>query len=205
MDGKIATKHRESKWITGKMARNHGHLLRANHDAIMVGINTIISDDPKLNCRLKGMKKFSPKRIILDNKLNMNNNSYIFKTANKNNTIIFYNEAVKSKILEFNKKKIVLIKSKLNKNKTFDILLILKKLYNLGCRNILIEGGNELTKNFLNKKVFNQFYLFKSSIKLSKLTEFKEFNGLRMLKKNYKKKSKVNSNFGKDIITLYKS
>ncbi|MDC1497011.1 dihydrofolate reductase family protein, partial [Pelagibacteraceae bacterium] len=84
-------------------------------------------------------------------------------------------------------------------------LLILKKLYNLGCRNILIEGGNELTKNFLNKKVFNQFYLFKSPIKLSKLNEFKEFNGLSMLKKNYKKKSKVNSNFGKDIITLYKS
>jgi len=86
-----------------------------------------------------------------------------------------------------------------------DVLLILKKLYNLGCRNILIEGGNELTKNFLNKKMFNQFYLFKSPIKLSKLTEFKEFNGLNILKQNYKKKSKVNSNFGKDTITLYKS
>ena len=53
--------------------------------------------------------------------------------------------------------------------------------------------------------MFNQFYLFKSPIKLSKLTDFKEFNGLNILKQNYKKKSKVNSNFGKDTITLYKS
>ena len=67
------------------------------------------------------MEKFSPKRIVLDNNLETNTRSYLFKTANKNNTIIFYNEANKSKILEFNKKKIVLIKSKLNKNKTFDI------------------------------------------------------------------------------------
>ena len=151
------------------------------------------------------MEIFSPKRIVLDNKLETNTGSYLFKTASKNNTIIFYNMANKSKILEFKKKKIEIIKSRLNKNNTFDILLILKKLYNLGCRNILIEGGNKLTKNFLNKKIFNQFYLFKSSIKLSKLNEFKQFDGLNLLKQNYKKKSKVNSNFGKDTITLYKN
>ena len=62
-----------------------------------------------------------------------------------------------------------------------------------------------LTKNFLNQKVFNQFYLFKSSKKLSKLTEYKEFNGFNALKKNYKNKLKINSNFGKDKITLYKN
>ena len=83
--------------------------------------------------------------------------------------------------------------------------MILKKLYNLGCRNILIEGGNELTKYFLNNRLFNQFYLFKSPIKLSKLVEFKEFIGLNLLRQNYNKKLKVNSNFGKDTITLYKN
>ena len=70
---------------------------------------------------------------------------------------------------------------------------------------ILIEGGNELTKYFLNNKLFNQFYLFKSPIKLSKLVEFREFIGLNLLRQNYKKKLKVNSNFGKDTITLYKN
>jgi len=81
----------------------------------------------------------------------------------------------------------------------------MKKLYNLGCRNILIEGGNELTKNLLNKKIFNQFYLLKSSKKLSKIVIHKEFNGLNILKKNYKVKIKINSNFGNDAVTLYKN
>ena len=65
-----------------------------------------IKDNPKLNCRLKNMEKFSPKRIVLDNKLETNTESYLIKTANKTNTIIFYNMANKSKILEFKKKKI---------------------------------------------------------------------------------------------------
>jgi len=98
-----------------------------------------------------------------------------------------------------------IIKSKLNKDKTFDILLVLKKLYNLECRNILIEGGNDLTKNFLKKKIFNRFYLFKSPTTLSKFNEYKEFNGFHILKKNYKSKTKIKSNFGKDTITLYKN
>ena len=75
----------------------------------------------------------------------------------------------------------------------------------MGCRNILVEGGNELTKNFLRKKIFNQFYLFKSPKKLSKLTDYKEFNGFNILKQNYKTKLKIKSNFGKDIVTLYKN
>ena len=82
--------------------------------------------------------------------------------------------------------------------------VILKRLYKLGCRNILVEGGNELTKDFLNKKIFNLFYLFQSPKKLSKLTEFKEFNGFNIIKRNYKNKVKINSNLEKDTITLYK-
>ena len=103
------------------------------------------------------------------------------------------------------KKKIRIIKSEINTRKQFEISVILKKLYNLGCRNILVEGGNELTKMFLSKKLFNQFYLFKSPKKLSKLTEYKVFNGYKILKKNYKNRLKINSNFGNNIITLYKN
>ena len=196
---------KDKRKITNSLSDKFTHLLRYKNDSILISYKTLNKDNPKLNCRLKNMEKFSPKRIVLDNKLETNTGSYLIKTASKTNTIIFYNMANKSKILEFKKKKIEIIKSRLNKNNTFDILLILKKLYNLGCRNILIEGGNKLTKNFLNKKIFNQFYLFKSSIKLSKLNEFKQFDGLNLLKQNYKKKSKVNSNFGKDTITLYKN
>ena len=211
VNGKIAVAKnnliysKNNKKITSSRSDKFTHFLRYKNDSILVSYKTLNIDNPKLNCRLKNMEKFSPKRIVLDNKLKINNKSYLLKTANINNTIIFYNEASKLKILEFKKNKIKIIKSKINKNKKFDIHTIMKKLYNLGCRNILIEGGNELTKNLLSKKIFNQFYLFKSPRNLSKLTEYKEFDALSILKKNYKKKRIINSNLGNDVITLYKN
>ena len=192
------------KKITNYLSDRFTHLLRYRNDSIIISYKTLNIDNPKLSCRLKYMQKFSPLRIILDNKLETSNKSYLFKTSNKTNTIIFYNEANASKILKFRIKKIQLIKSKIDKSKKFDIKTIMKKLYKLGCRNILIEGGNELTKNLLKKNLFNQFYLFKSQKKLSKLVDHKEFSSSIILKKNYKKKLKINSNFGNNSITLYK-
>jgi len=65
LDGKIATKNFDSKWITGEKARNFAHLLRAKNDAILVGNNTFKKDNPRLDCRLPGLEEFSPKIIIL--------------------------------------------------------------------------------------------------------------------------------------------
>ena len=194
-----------SKRITNKLSDKFTHFLRYKNDSIMISHKTLNKDNPKLNCRLKNRKKFSPRRIVLDNKLDLKVKSYLLKTANKDNTVIFYNEADKSKIIKFKKKKIILIKSHINKDKKFDIKVIMRKLYNLGCRTILVEGGNVLTNFLLKKKLFNEFYLFKSQKKLSKLVEYKEFNGLKILKQSYKTKLKLRSNFGKDTVILYKN
>ena len=180
------------------------HFLRYKNDSLLVSYKTITKDNPKLNCRLKNLIKFSPKRIILDNNLEMKTNSYIFKSSNKKNTLIFYNNAKKSKIKMFKNKGIKLIKSDLIKKKYFNIRLILKKLYNFGNRNLLIEGGNDLTKSFLKKRLFNQFYLFKSPKNLSKLVEYKSFNCFKELSQNYINKSKVKINLGQDLITLFR-
>ena len=82
--------------------------------------------------------------------------------------------------------------------------LIFKKLYNLGCRNLLIEGGNELSKSIIKKKLFNEFYLYKSKKNLSKLVTYKEFNFFKDLSLKYKSKKRINTQLGKDLITLYK-
>ena len=66
LDGRIATANGESQWITGPAARNYGHLLRATHDAIMVGRGTVEADNPSLTCRLPGMADRSPVRVFLD-------------------------------------------------------------------------------------------------------------------------------------------
>jgi diaminohydroxyphosphoribosylaminopyrimidine deaminase / 5-amino-6-(5-phosphoribosylamino)uracil reductase len=190
--------------ITNKLSNKLTHYLRYVNDSILISYKTLNKDNPRLDCRLKNFEKFSPKRIILDNKLDLNRKSYLFKSVKRENTIVFYNEASKSKVNTFRKSKINLIKSQITKDKKFDIKIIMKKLYNLGSRNILVEGGNDLTNYFLKKKIFNQFYLFKSSKKLVKLNDYKEFNGLKTLKQKYKNRVKLKSNFGKDTVILHK-
>tara|TARA_B110000090_G_C13325523_1_gene425276 strand:+ start:8 stop:1069 length:1062 start_codon:yes stop_codon:yes gene_type:complete len=180
------------------------HFLRYKNDSIMISYKTLNKDNPKLNCRLEGLGKLSPKRVILDNNLNTKTNSYIFKTVEKKNTIIFYNDANKEKIDLFKKKGIQLIKSNLTKNHYFNLKTILKKLYKIGCRNLLVEGGDDLSGSFLKDKLFNQFYFFKSKNILSKSLPYKDFNHLKYLIQNYKNKTKINIKKSKDLITLYK-
>ncbi len=191
--------------ITDKYSDKLTHLLRYKNDSLLISKKTLNIDNPKLNCRLKGLGKFSPNRIVLDNNLETDNKSYIFKTSNSNNTIFFYNKSSKSKILNFKKKKIKIIKSKLSDKKYFDLKQILKKLYGMGCRNLLVEGGNELTKSFLKKNLFNEFYLFQSPNKLSKLVDHKNFDAQKLLKKKFKNLVKINTKLGKDKITLYRN
>ena len=193
-----------TKRITDIHSDKLTHFLRYKNDSLMVTYKTLNEDNPKLNCRLEGLNKFSPKRVILDKNLEMNTNSYIFKTANKNNTVIFYKKAQKIKTSIFKKKGIKLIKSNLIKNDHFDIKLIFKKLYSLGCRNLLVEGGNDLSKSIIKEKLFNQFYLFKSPKYLSKLVAYKNFNCFKDLSQKYKSKKIINTLLGKDLITLYK-
>ena len=193
-----------TKKITDVHSDKLTHFLRYKNDSLLISYKTLNEDNPKLDCRIKGLKKFSPKRVILDNHLRSKTTSYIFKTANKENTIIFYKKANKAKILIFKKKGIKLIKTKLIKNEYFDFKSILKTLYNLGCRNLLVEGGNDLSKNILKNKLFNQFYLFRGQKNLSKLVPYKDFNCFKYLSQNYKNRLKINTKLGKDLITLYK-
>ena len=193
-----------TKRITDIHSDKFTHFLRYKNDSLMISYKTLNEDNPRLDCRIEGLHKFSPKRIILDSKLDMNTNSYIFRTANKVNTIIFYKKAARKKISIFKKKGIQLIKSNLLKNGNFDIKLILKKLYSLGCRNLLVEGGNNLSKSIIQKRLFNQFYLFKSPNSLSKIVAYKGFSCFKDLSQKYKSKNKINTQLGKDLITLYK-
>ena len=94
----------KQKRITDKISDKLTHFLRFKNDAILISSKTLNIDNPKLSCRLKGYENFSPKRIILDKNLDIKFNSYIFKSANKTNTIIFHNSFDKFKIKNLKKK-----------------------------------------------------------------------------------------------------
>ena len=192
------------KRITHKSSDKLTHFLRYKNDSIMISSKTLNIDNPKLNCRLKGFEKFSPKRIILDKNLEMKLNSYVFKTANKNNTIIFHNSSNNTRIQTLKRKGITLIKSKVDNNNLFNLRIILKKLYTLGTRNLLVEGGDKITKNLIKNRFFDKFYLFKSPQKIDIKGKHKFFTSFSILISRYQKKSKINAKLVKDNITIYK-
>ena len=151
LDGKIATQTGHSKWISSKQSREHSHILRKNNDAILVGINTVLKDDPRLTCRIPQGK--DPIRIIIDSKLRIHLNA---KVLRDNNVILICSK-------KYNKKKY-----KLLKNKVKDIIICGKQQVNLkelirelGKRNIssvLIEGGSKIHTSAL--KLADKIVLF---------------------------------------------
>ena len=192
------------KRITDQISDKLSHYLRYKNDAIMISSNTLNIDNPKLNCRLRGYEKFSPKRIILDKNLDIGTNTYVFKSVKKNNTIIFHYSSNLSKIKTLKRKGIILIKSRLDTKKKFNLKIILKKLFSLGIRNLLVEGGDKITRSMLKNKLINQFYLFQSLKTLPKTKKYIIFSSNNILNKNYIIKSWISSKLAKDKITIYK-
>tara|TARA_B100001057_G_scaffold434176_1_gene463598 strand:- start:580 stop:1686 length:1107 start_codon:yes stop_codon:yes gene_type:complete len=192
------------KRITDKTSDKLTHFLRFKNDAILISVKTLNIDNPMLNCRLKGFEKFSPIRIVLDKNLEIELQSKIVKSAKRNNTIIFHNSSNNTKIKTLNIKKIKLIKQKLNNKNQFDLKKILKKLYILGIRNLIVEGGDKITKSFLKKKLMNEFYLFKSQKSLSKTKKHQIFTSNDILNNQYNTKPQIRSKLAKDSITIYK-
>ncbi len=194
---------KNQKKITNNYSDNITQLLRYKNDSILISSRTLNIDNPKLNCRINGLIRFSPKRIILDKNLSIKHSSYIFQTSSKKNTFIIYNQSTKKKIKHLKQKGVKLIKLETNSNGFFDLKIVLKKIYTFGCRNLLVEGGKTLTNNFLKNNLFNQFILFQSNSKLGNNAKLNVTRQLRQLNFKYKKKSKLNSFTGSDRVYLY--
>lgn len=157
LDGKIATKTGDSKWITSEQSRRLGHELRAGVDAVLVGANTVIQDNPRLTARL-GKKTRQPLKVILDSHLRTPKNARVFSGAGANVVLAVTRRAPKNRFKQFkNKAEIFVVQEK---NGRVDLKALLKILASRGIMRVLIEGGGELIADAFEKKLVKELYMF---------------------------------------------
>jgi diaminohydroxyphosphoribosylaminopyrimidine deaminase/5-amino-6-(5-phosphoribosylamino)uracil reductase len=158
LDGKIATASGESKWITGEKARAHGMKLRQGSDAILVGINTILADDPSLTFRKRKAesgKRKQLRRIILDSQARTPLDAKVVSDEFAAlTTIVVGKLAPKNRVAALAKKVAVLVaptaNSKLKiQNSKLDLRWLLEKLGAENVTRLLVEGGGEVNASFL--------------------------------------------------------
>lgn len=158
LDGKIATFTNESKWITGENARRWVHELRTKYDAIMIGSNTLVNDDPLLTCRLLGLEDKSPVRIIIDSKAKLQKEHKIAQTADNIKTWVITNNKVEKKIPNIN---YLTVQS--NKDGKICLKNMVSKLTSvLGITRILVEGGGILITELLKHQLIDRLIICRS-------------------------------------------
>ncbi|MBO8158508.1 MAG: bifunctional diaminohydroxyphosphoribosylaminopyrimidine deaminase/5-amino-6-(5-phosphoribosylamino)uracil reductase RibD [Thermosyntropha sp.] len=159
LDGKIATFTGDSRWISSEFSRNYVHKLRNIYDAVMVGINTVLKDNPMLNCRLEGEKR-DPVRIIVDGGLEIPLESNIVKTAHKQKTIVLTSLSVDEQKCHLLREKGIDILKVGGESDNLDLRQAFKELLKQDICSILVEGGSKLNSSLMEQKLVDKIYCF---------------------------------------------
>jgi diaminohydroxyphosphoribosylaminopyrimidine deaminase/5-amino-6-(5-phosphoribosylamino)uracil reductase len=162
LDGRIATRTGDSRWITGEAARCRGHLLRATHDAVMVGTGTVLADDPELTCRLPGLATCSPVRVVLDRTLRLPEAAKVLAARDVTTWIIatISSEAARKSALERGGAQVIdvpAVDGRLSLNEA------LQTLGDRGITRLLVEGGSTLAASLLQQDLVDRIYWFRSA------------------------------------------
>lgn len=156
-DGKIAASNGDSKWITNELSRAHAHETRKRAAAILVGVNTVLADDPMLNCRAENPS--NPVRIICDSTLRTPFNSRIVQTACDIPTFIATVSDNAEKISLLKEKKVNIIRTN-SKNNRVDLADLMQILAQKKIDSVLIEGASEINASALKAGIVNKLQLY---------------------------------------------
>jgi diaminohydroxyphosphoribosylaminopyrimidine deaminase/5-amino-6-(5-phosphoribosylamino)uracil reductase len=162
LDGKIATRTGDSRWITGPESRARAHELRHEYDVILIGTGTALTDDPLLTDRSGKKRRRQLVRVVLDETLNISPDSQLVKTANESPVLIFAGDsapASKSETLEL--AGVGVIRDAANGR---DLAMILEELGQRSLQSVLVEGGGNVAGNFLDAALVNKVSFFIASM-----------------------------------------
>ncbi len=162
MDGYLATKTGDSKWITNEKSRLWGHKLRHRVDAILVGIGTILKDNPVLTTRLPDKKGKDCIRIILDARLETPLEASILNKNSNASIIIITGDQVELEKVEIyaNLEGVEVVTLRLTKDGRVPLKELLKKLHTRGISSLLVEGGGKVNYSFLKEGLVDRLYCF---------------------------------------------
>jgi diaminohydroxyphosphoribosylaminopyrimidine deaminase/5-amino-6-(5-phosphoribosylamino)uracil reductase len=164
VDGKAAGHGGKRVAITGESVRNRVHLLRAQNDAIMVGSGTVSADDPVLTCRLPGMIKMSPTRVVLDSALRLPIRSRLVQTARDTPIWVIAADHAPPALEASLRGHGVEVLRTAEKNGRLDLAAVLKLLAARGITRLMVEGGPTLASAFIAADLVDEALLFHSPI-----------------------------------------
>lgn len=206
-DGKIAAAGHKPVAVTGERVRSRVHLLRAQCDAILVGIGTVIADDPELTCRLPGMMKRSPVRVVLDRALRISGNSKLVHSARTVPLWVMTSdiaEAPAAMALGAAGAQVLRAPAVTSPLPGLDLSAVLHSLAEKGITKLLVEGGAKIASSFVRAGLVDEVWLFQGpneigeggvnaldALPLSAITGSPEF------------KVRASESFGNDALTIY--
>lgn len=173
LDGKIATAGGESQWITCEQSRMDVHRLRHEHDAILVGVNTVIKDNPSLTTRIEGGGKH-PIRIVLDHELRTPFDAKIITDKVSPTWIITTSKADQNKIARFEAEGIRIV---VLPNETISIASLLSYLGEQEISSLLVEGGGTVNDSFLRSGEFQRVVVYLAPMIIGGKEALSSFSG----------------------------
>ncbi|RMF03791.1 MAG: bifunctional diaminohydroxyphosphoribosylaminopyrimidine deaminase/5-amino-6-(5-phosphoribosylamino)uracil reductase RibD [Alphaproteobacteria bacterium] len=165
-DGLVPQGEGSPVWVTGELARNHAHLLRARHDAILVGSGTVKADDPSLTCRLPGMADRSPVRVVLDSGLSIPPAARMLGThcADAPVWIICGTDASEARENLLREQGALVIRIERGQDGLLDVREVCRILAQRGITSLLVEGGPRVAASFLAAGDVDEIALYQGAV-----------------------------------------
>ena len=163
LDGRIATATGESRWITGPEARTEVHRLRAAHDAVLVGIETALADDPELTVRLDGYERPQPARIVLDSRQRLPCTAKLVQTARTIPTYVVTATSPSPDLLACGVR-VLTVKAVGDGRPELDAALAALK--DEGLERVMVEGGGQVAAAFLRCGLVERIEWFRAPVVL---------------------------------------
>jgi diaminohydroxyphosphoribosylaminopyrimidine deaminase / 5-amino-6-(5-phosphoribosylamino)uracil reductase len=166
LDGRCSTDNSDSIWITSPESRRYSHKLRGYHDAVVAGIGTILTDDPRFTVRIPGYRGKQPSCIILDTNLRTPAGAKIFNEDHKVYIACgkLKNSADKKKAIELKSRGARILTVKKGKDGKIDISALLQELYKEGIQSIYVEGGRNVAGAFFKSGYTDKISAFTAPV-----------------------------------------